>query len=267
MEKDKIYFASDLHLGSPLMGDSLIREKLFVKWLDSIKDDAKILYLLGDIFDFWFEYKEVVPRGFTRFLGKLAELSDAGTEIHFFIGNHDIWVFDYLPKEIGLTVHKKPLLTEIYGKTFYLAHGDGLYDNSRSFKCLRWIFHNRTCQILFGAIPPSWGVALAHSYAQHSRKKDITNPSPYFGEDKEHLVLYAKAYIKSYPETDYLIFGHRHILLDLMLSHKSRMLIIGDWLQYFSYAVFDGKDLTLKQFESEPIKAQKIDLQFNTHLH
>jgi UDP-2,3-diacylglucosamine hydrolase len=250
MEKNKIYFASDLHLGSPLVGDSLIREKRFVKWLDSIKDDAKVLYLLGDIFDFWFEYKEVVPRGFTRFLGKMAELSDSGTEIHFFTGNHDIWVFDYLPKEIGVIVHKKPLLTEIYGKFFYLAHGDGLYDNSTSFKCLRWIFHNRICQTLFGAIPPSWGVALAHSYAQHSRKKDISNPSPYFGEDKEHLVLYAKEYIKTRPEIDYLIFGHRHILLDLMLSHKSRMLIIGDWLQYFSYAVFDGKNLSLEQCEN-----------------
>lgn len=238
-----------MHLGSPVFGDPLVREQFFVRWLDAVKEDAKVLYLLGDIFDFWFEYKQAVPRGFTRFLGKLAELNDSGVEIHYFTGNHDIWVYDYLPKEIGLIVHKKPLVTEIDGKTFYLAHGDGLGDKSHSFKLIRSVFHNRFCQFLFRLIHPDWGIGLAHIWARHSRQKELANPAPYFGEDKEHLVLYAKAYIQTHPETDYLLFGHRHILLDLMLSRKSRMMIIGDWLQYFSYAIFDGKELTLEQFE------------------
>jgi len=245
MAKDKTFFVADMHFGSDVFGSSSEREKRFVSWLDSIKMEAKAIYLLGDIFDFWFEYKKAVPRGFTRFLGKIAEMSDAGTEIHYFTGNHDIWVYDYLPKETGVILHKTPFVTEISGKTFYLAHGDGLGDESQSFKLIRWIFHNRFCQKLFSFIHPSIGIGLAHSWAKHSRSKELTQPAPYFGEDKEHLVLYAKSYIQTHPDTDYLIFGHRHILLDLMLSKKSRMMIIGDWLQHFSYAVFNGEELTL----------------------
>jgi len=245
--KDKIYFISDMHLGSPVFGDSREREKRLVRWLDSIKEEAKALYLLGDIFDFWFEYKHSVPRGFTRFLGKLAELSDAGIEIHYFTGNHDIWVYDYLPEEIGLVLHKKPLITEIDGKTFYLAHGDGLGDYSHSFKFIRWIFHNRICQILYRLLHPDFGIMLGNTWAYHSRRKELLHPLPYFGEDKEHLVLYAKSYIQTHPEIDCFIFGHRHLLLDLMLNSKTRMMIIGDWLQHFSYAVFDGKELRLEK--------------------
>jgi len=246
--KDKIYFISDMHLGSPVFGDAREREKRLVCWLDSIKEEANVLYLLGDIFDFWFEYKYSVPRGFTRFLGKLAELSDAGVEIHYFTGNHDIWVYDYLPGEIGLVLHKKPFITEIAGKTFYLAHGDGLGDYSHSFKLIRWIFHNRICQILYRLLHPDFGIKLGNTWANHSRRKEFNNPLPYFGEDKEQLVLYAKSYIQAHPEIDYFIFGHRHILLDLMLTPKTRMMIIGDWLQHFSYAVFDGKVLRMEKF-------------------
>ena len=245
--KNKIYFASDMHLGSDLSENPKVTEKRFIRWLDSIGDSAKVLYLLGDVFDFWFEYKKVVPKGFVRFLGKIADMSDKGTEIHFFTGNHDIWIFDYLPLETGVIVHKEPLTTEIGGKVFFLAHGDGLGDNSRSFKFIRWVFHNRICQILFAGIPSRWGIGMAHSWSRSSRKK--TAPLPYLGESKEHLVLFAKEYIKKHPETDYLIFGHRHIMLDLMLSNKSRMMIIGDWIQFFSYAVFDGENLSLEQFE------------------
>lgn len=248
MAKDKTYFVSDMHFGSDVFGASLEREKRFVRWLDSIQAEAKAIYLLGDIFDFWFEYKTAVPRGFTRFLGKIAEMSDSGTEIHYFTGNHDIWVSDYLPQEIGVILHKQPLVTKISGKTFYLAHGDGLGDKSHAFKLIRWIFHNRLCQKLFTLIHPDIGIRLAHAWAKSSRMKELTHPTPYFGENKEHLVLYAKEYLQSHADTDYLIFGHRHILLDLMLSKKSRMMIIGDWLQYFSCAVFDGKDLILEQF-------------------
>ena len=250
MAKDRIYFASDIHLGSSARENPLITEKRFVRWLDLIKDSAKTLYLLGDIFDFWFEYKRVVPKGFTRFLGKIAEMHDNGTEIHFFIGNHDIWMFDYFQKEVGIIVHKEPLVTEIAGKKFYLAHGDGLGDNSSSFKFLRSIFRNRICQFLFKRfIPSAWGLGFGHAWAKHNRKKSFANPIPYLGEDKEHLVLFSKQYIKQHPEIDFLIFGHRHIMLDLMLNKKSRMMIIGDWMEYFSYAVFDGSNLMLEQFE------------------
>jgi UDP-2,3-diacylglucosamine hydrolase len=236
-------------LGSDVFEDSKIREKRFVRWLDSIKDETKALYLLGDIFDFWFEYKKVIPRGFTRFLGKIAEMYDNGTEVHFFIGNHDIWMFDYLPQETGAIIHRQAFTTEIYGKQFFLAHGDGLGDDSRSFKLIRSIFHNRACQYLFAHFPPNWGIGFAHWWSRHNREKDLLSPAPYFGEDKEHLALYAKEYIKEHPDIDYLIFGHRHILLDLMLNRKTRMMIIGDWMRYFSYAVFDGKDLTLEQLQ------------------
>lgn len=234
-----------MHFGSDVFGLSSEREKRFVRWLDSIRAEAKTLYLLGDVFDFWFEYKHVVPRGFTRFLGKIAEMSDAGTEIHYFTGNHDIWVSDYLPRETGVILHREPFVTEISGKTFYLAHGDGLGDESHSFKLVRSIFHNRLCQKLFSMIHPSVGVGFAQRWAKRSREKEFARPTPYFGEHKEHLTLYAKSYIRAHPAVDYLIFGHRHILLDLMLNEKSRMMIIGDWLQYFSYAVFDGEDLRL----------------------
>jgi len=245
MERKNIYFASDMHLGTDVFEEPIVSEKRFVRWLDSIKDDAKALYLLGDIFDFWVDYKHVAPRGFTRFLGKIAEMSDAGVDIHFFIGNHDIWMYDYLPKELGITIHRKPLLTEIDGKTFYLAHGDGMGDRSLSFTIIRWLFRNRFCQFLFGAIHPRWSIAFGYAWARQSRTKEKQNPIPYHGEAKEHLVVYAKEYIKNHPETDYLIFGHRHILLDLMLTQKSRMMIVGDWIQYDSYAVFNGEDLEL----------------------
>ncbi|MCL1938818.1 MAG: UDP-2,3-diacylglucosamine diphosphatase [Candidatus Azobacteroides sp.] len=247
MAKDKIYFASDMHLGSDILENPKKSEQRFVCWLDSIQEEAKALYLLGDIFDFWFEYKKVVPRGFTRFLGKIAEMYDRGTEIHFFIGNHDIWMFDYLQEEVGAIIHKKPLTVEINGKIFYMAHGDGLGDSSRSFGLIRSIFHNRTCQYLFAHFPSTWGIGLAHKWSRHNRKRDFAASLPYLGEEKEALVLFAKQYLREHADIDYFIFGHRHIMLDLALNRKTRMLIIGDWMRYFSYAVFDGENLTLEQ--------------------
>jgi UDP-2,3-diacylglucosamine hydrolase len=247
-EKNKIFFVSDAHLGSSTICDSREREKMLVRWLDSIKHEAKALYLLGDIFDFWYEYKKVVPRGFTRFLGKLAELSDAGLEIHYFIGNHDIWIFDYLPNEIGLILHKEPYTTEITGKTFYMTHGDGQVDFSVSFKIIRSIFHNRVCQFLFRLIHPDLAIKFASVWAEHSRRKELMNPVSYLGVDKEHLVIFAKSYIKTHPEIDYMIFGHRHIPIDLMLTPKNRMMIIGDWMQHFTYIVFDGEELRHEKF-------------------
>lgn len=238
-----------MHFGSNIFEDPKVSEKRFVRWLDSIKEDAMAIYLLGDIFDFWFEYNKVVPKGFTRFLGKIAELSDSGIDIHFFTGNHDIWMFDYFPSELGITVHREPIMTQIHGKAFYLAHGDGLGDHSKSFKIIRAIFHNRVCQILFSGVPTRWGIGFGHWWSKHNRKKNIARAVPYFGEEKEHLVVYSKEYLKQHPETDYLIYGHRHILLDLMLSKRTRMMILGDWMEFFSYAVFDGENLLLEQFE------------------
>lgn len=238
-----------MHFGSDILEDPLDTERRFVRWLDTIKNDALALYLLGDVFDFWFEYKKVVPKGFTRFLGKIAEMSDNGTEIHFFIGNHDIWAFDYLPKEVGAILHKEPLVTEIYGKKFFLAHGDGLGDESYSFRFLRSVFHNRFCQFLFARFPSAWGIGFGHWWSRHNRSSSLSRPTAYLGEEKEHLVKFSKQYIHQYPDTDYLIFGHRHILLDLMLNKRSRMLIIGDWMEYYSYAVFDGVEVSLEQYE------------------
>ncbi len=248
--RTKIYFASDIHLGSNFFEDTRITEKRFVQWLDSIMPDAKALYLLGDVFDYWFEYKYVVPKGFVRFLGKIAEMTDHGIEVHFFIGNHDIWAFDYLPKEIGVILHKEVYLTEIHGKKFYLAHGDGLGDNSRSFKLIRSIFHSKICQKMYAAIHPRWTFAFAHRWSGYSRKEGLdAGDAGYLGEDKEYLVKFAKQQILKMPDIDFFIFGHRHIMLDLMLNKKTRLLIIGDWLQHYSYAVLDETgNISLEQF-------------------
>jgi len=252
-----VYFLSDAHLGSLAIEHGRMQERRLVRFLDSIKEKAAAVYLLGDMFDFWNEYKYVVPKGYTRFLGKISELTDMGVEMHFFTGNHDIWTYGYLEKECGMTVHHQPLTTEIYGKEFFLAHGDGLGDPDGKFKLLRWMFHNRTCQILLNAIHPRWGMALGLNWAKHSRQKRGTDGKepPYMGEDREHLVLFTKQYLKTHPNIDYFIYGHRHIELDLMLSRKSRMMILGDWIWQFSYAVFDGEHMFFEQYiegESQP---------------
>ena len=245
----KIYFLSDAHLGSRAIEHSRTQERRLVNFLDSIKYNAEAVYLLGDMFDFWYEFKLVVPKGFTRFLGKLSELSDLGVEVHFFIGNHDVWCGDYLTKECGVILHRKPLTVELHGKEFYLAHGDGLGDPNPSFKLLRAMFHSVTLQTLFSALHPRWSVDLGLNWAKRSRLKRENGKEPdYMGEDKEFLVLYAKEYLKIHPTINYFIFGHRHIMLDLMLNRAARILILGDWINYFSYAVFDGESLILDQY-------------------
>ena len=251
--RTKIYFASDAHLGARSHKDPLAVERKLVRWLDSIKADAKAVWFLGDMFDYWYEYKYVVPKGFTRFLGKLAELSDSGIEIHFFIGNHDVWMFDYLPAEIGATIHREPLTIDLLGKRFFLAHGDEVDNRSRSFQLIRWIFRNRICQILYSAIHPRWTFGFALGWSLNSRKKGLkkATETAYQGESSEYLVQFAKSYLKTHPDIHFFIFGHRHIMLDLMLSRTSRILIAGDWMQYFSYIVWDGDNLSLDQFEPE----------------
>ncbi len=251
-----VYFLSDAHLGSLAYAHKRMQERRLVNFLESIKHKAAAVYLLGDMFDFWHEYRTVVPKGFTRFLGKISELTDLGIEVHFFTGNHDIWMGDYLEKECGVTLHREGAVLEIYGSLFYLAHGDGLGFESHSFKLLRGIFHNRICQCLFAALHPRWGVAFGREWARRSRlkRKDGKEP-PFMGEDKEPLIKFSKEYLQTHPDINYFVFGHRHIQLDLLLNGKTRMLILGDWISQFSYAVFDGEHLFLEEFiegESQP---------------
>lgn len=243
-----IYFISDLHLGAGTFDNPLDYERRVVRFLDSIKDDCEQLYLLGDIIDYWFEYKYVVPRGFTRFLGKLGEMSDAGIKIHWFTGNHDIWIFDYIPQETGAEIHYGPYSTVLQGKNFYMAHGDGIGEDTRSYKLMAGFFRNKVCQKMYRWIHPDLATAFAHNWSKHSRLSGSKFPD-YLGEDKEFLVKFAKQYIKENPDTDYLLFGHRHIMLDLMLSRRSRMMILGDWITHFSYAVLKDGQMSLDQFE------------------
>ncbi|MDD6977885.1 MAG: UDP-2,3-diacylglucosamine diphosphatase [Prevotellaceae bacterium] len=245
-----VYFLSDAHLGSWAIDHGRMHERRLVRFLDSIKHKAAAVYLLGDMFDFWYEHKYTVPKGYTRFLGKLSELTDMGVEVHFFTGNHDIWAYSYLEEECGVIMHRKPITTDIYGKVFYLAHGDGLGDPDIKFKLLRRMFHNTICQRLFSAIHPRWSMWLGLTWAKHSRMKRINGEEPpYMGENKEHLVLYTKQYMKSHPNVDVFIFGHRHIELDLNLSKNVRMMILGDWISQFTYVVFDGDHLLLEEYE------------------
>lgn len=245
----EIYFLSDAHLGSLAIPHGRMHERRLVGFLDRIKHKAEAVYLLGDIFDFWYEYKTVVPKGYTRLLGKLSELSDIGVEIHYFTGNHDLWVGDYFERECGMTLHRRSATVELYGKVFYLAHGDGLGMGDHKYKILRKIFHDPTCQRLFSAIHPRWGMAFGLDWAKHSRLKRADGKEPeYMGENKEPLVLFAKDYLKTHPDINYFIFGHRHIELDLMLTHESRLLILGDWINLFTYAVFDGEHLFLENY-------------------
>lgn len=244
-----VYFLSDAHLGSRAIPHGRTHERRLVNFLDSIKHKAAAVYLLGDMFDFWYEFKLVVPKGYTRFLGKISELTDLGVEVHFFIGNHDIWCGDYLEKECGVVIHRQPLTCEIYGKEFFLAHGDGLGDVDQKFKLLRAMFHNKMLQRLFSMLHPRWSVELGLEWAKHSRLKHGNKADPeYMGEDREPLVLFTKNYLKTHPNINYFIYGHRHILLDLLLNRTSRMVILGDWINEFSYAMFDGENMYVEQF-------------------
>lgn len=250
MNTKKIYFASDVHLGAPYIKDARAHEVRFVSWLDKVKNDASEIFLMGDIFDFWWEYKRVVPRGFTRLLGKLSEITDSGIPVHFFIGNHDIWVKDYLENECGLTMHYKPEVREMNGMSFYLAHGDGLYDPSLGFKFLRKAFHSTILQKLFETfVHPDLAVKIGKYWSGKSRMgHDQKHSATFLGEDKEHLILYSKDYLKS-NSIHFFIYGHRHIVLDMMIKKDSRVVILGDWISHFTYAELDGQNMSLKSFE------------------
>lgn len=234
-----------------------MQERRLVNFLDSIKHKAGAIYLLGDMFDFWFEYKTVVPRGYTRFLGKISELTDKGIEVHYFTGNHDLWMNGYLEEECGVILHRETATTcEIYGKLFYLAHGDGLNDAEKGFKFLRKVFHNRFCQRCFAMLHPSWGVSFGRNWARHSRlKREDGQEPPFQGEKNEPLICFAKEYLNDHPDINYFIFGHRHIEYDLFLSRTSRLILLGEWIELCTYAVFDGEHMFVENFiegESEP---------------
>ncbi len=246
-QKSKIYFISDVHLGAPALNNNRERERLFVKWLDEIKQDASMIFLMGDIFDYWYEYKKVVPRGFTRSLGKIAEIADSGIPVHFFTGNHDIWIFDYLPEELGVHVHKDILRTDLLGKKFFLAHGDGLDPFDKGYHFLKKIFTNRFFQWAFARLHPNLGIAIAHAWSKKSRLSKGER-IPFKGEEKEGLYLYAKS-VSKIEEVDYFIFGHRHLLLDLQLEENTHYVNLGDWISYFSYGVFDGVKFELKTYK------------------
>lgn len=242
----KIYFASDFHLGSYPREISRKREQNIVAWLDDIKKDASELYLMGDVFDFWFEYKNAIPKGHVRFLGKLAELADAGVKITLFKGNHDMWMFGYLKEEIGAEIVDNELLIERGGKTFYLHHGDGLGPGDRKYKWLKKIFRSRICQWLFARIHPNLGIAMAQKWSRQSRISAGVQER-FEHEDKEWLVSFAKEKLQT-EQIDFFIFGHRHLPLDLPLPRESRYINLGEWLNYNTFAVFDGNQLLLKSW-------------------
>jgi UDP-2,3-diacylglucosamine hydrolase len=244
----KIYFASDAHFGLSGPANSLPRERLFVQWLERIRHDAVEIYLLGDIFDFWFEYKKVVPRGYTRILGKISEITDMGIPVHFFTGNHDIWVFDYLPEETGMVIHKEPLTAEFNGARFFLAHGDGLDERDRGFLLLKSIFNNRMLQWLFSRLHPNFAVWFAHKWSYNSRySKDLV--VPYRGDENEEQVIFSNRMLDK-NHYDYFVFGHRHLPFNVTLKNgKSRCINTGDWLWHFTYGVYDGKTMEVKKFE------------------
>ncbi|MDO5761100.1 MAG: UDP-2,3-diacylglucosamine diphosphatase [Bacteroidales bacterium] len=277
-----IYFISDAHLGSRAIEHRRTHERRLVNFLDQIKDKAEAVYMLGDMFDFWFEYKEVVPKGYTRFLGKVSELTDLGVEVHFFAGNHDQWMGDYLERECGAIIHRSPSTIDLYGKIFYLAHGDGLDSRDKEWKTrfMFWCFRNRTLQHMARWIHPHFFMNFGLNWAKHSRmSRQKRQPEtdaegrvktaegfynstklvgyesaqgngeePYKGEDKEGLVLYAKDYLKTHPDINYFIFGHRHIEVDLLLSKDARVVILGEWMTLFTYAVWDGEHLFVDNF-------------------
>lgn len=240
----KIFFASDFHLGLPTGSPPVEREKKVVSWINSVAPDAKEIYLLGDIFDFWWEYKLVVPRGFTRFLGTVSSITDSGIPVHFFTGNHDMWVGDYLSSECGITVHTGPLTAIFNGKKFYLAHGEGLGTRDPFYKILLSIFHNKPLQVLYSALHPAIGVGIGHKWSLNSRLvKGISKG--FLGEEKEDLVRHARSVLKT-DNIDYFIFGHRHLEMTYTLKEGAEIVFLGDWIKTGSYAEWDGNTLSLR---------------------
>lgn len=242
----KVYFASDNHLGAPTSEASLPREKKFVAWLDAAKEDAAAIFLLGDLFDFWMEYKTVVPRGFTRTLGKLAEISDAGIPIYFFVGNHDLWMNGYFEEELNIPVYHKPQEFMLNEHRFFIGHGDGLGPGDKGYKRMKKVFTNRFCKWLFRWLHPDLGVRLAQYLSVKNKLISGDEDTKFLGEDNEWLVQYCKRK-ESQKHRDYYIFGHRHLPLEITINDTSKYINLGDWISYYTYAIFDGKEVQLKK--------------------
>ena len=252
VENQKIYFLSDFHLGAPDHASSLEREKLLVQFLDEIKNDATEIFLVGDMFDFWYEYKRVVPKGYVRLLGKLGELTDSGIAIHFFVGNHDMWMRDYFQKELNIQVYFKPEEFERGEKKFLIGHGDGLGPGDYGYKRLKKLFRNPVSKWLFGIFPPILGIGLANYLSRRSRAAGLQE-EVFLGEDKEWLIIYCKEVLKE-KKIDFFVFGHRHLAIDYRLNETSRYINLGDWMLYFTYAVFDGSMMELKSYKGKEAK-------------
>lgn len=243
----KIYFSSDNHLGAPTHEASLPREKKFVAWLDEVKQDAAAIFLLGDLFDFWFEYKTVVPKGFIRTLGKLAEISDSGIPIYFFVGNHDLWMSGYFEKELNIPVFHKPQEFSINNKLFFIGHGDGLGPGDKGFKRMKKVFTNPVFQWLFRWLHPDIGVRIAQYMSVKNKLISGDDDAKFLGEENEWLAQYSKRKL-SEKHRDYFIFGHRHLPLEIPLKEDSKYMNLGDWVQYYTYGVFNGEKLELKKY-------------------
>lgn len=244
-----LYFASDFHLGAPDAQKSAAREKALLTWLNHIEESAHSIFLLGDIFDFWFEYKSVVPKGYVRLLGKLAQMSDNGIHIHFFKGNHDMWMFDYFQQEIGVQLHNDAYQFEYEGKRFYLHHGDGLGPGDYKYKFLKLFFRSRLCQWMFARLHPNFGIGLASFLSRRSRAKGGKKDQVYNGPAQEWLFQFVKEQEVSEPQQDYYLFGHRHLPLVLPVG-TAKYFNTGDWLKYYTFAVFDTKELHLMKWEN-----------------
>jgi len=244
----KIYFASDFHLGVPNAESSLERERKIVRWLTSIEHDAHEIFLVGDIFDFWFEYKHAIPKGFSRLQGKIAELTDRGIPVHFFTGNHDMWMFDYFPKELGVTVNRSNVERVWNGKTFFIGHGDGLGPGDKWYKFMKKCFEARWTRWCFARLHPNFGIGMANFWSRKSRAATGDSDSKFLGEENEWLVIYCKEQLQE-KHRDYFVFGHRHLPMDIRLNETSRYINLGEWIHYTTYGVFDGKELTLEKFE------------------
>lgn len=247
--KKHIYFASDFHLGAPNAEESLVREKRIIAWLDSIFETTQELFLMGDLFDFWFEYKHVAPKGYIRFLGKLCEFTDAGIPVHVFIGNHDMWMFDYLEKEVGVKIHRENVFRTFSDKTFFLGHGDGLGPGDHGYKFIKKVFANKFCQWLFARLHPNFSFGMAQFWSRKSREGNGSNDEKFLGEENEWLAIYCKEQLQI-QHHDFFIFGHRHLPIDIKLNEQSRYVNLGEWINYNTYAVFNGEELLLKSFEN-----------------
>ena len=247
----KVYFASDFHLGIPDRATSIEREKRICQWLDEIKHDAALLYLVGDIFDTWFEYRNVIPRGYTRFLGKLAELSDNGLRIEVFTGNHDLWMLDYFTKELNIPVHHQPITMEINGKKLFIGHGDGLGPGDHGYKVLKKVLRSNISQWLYRRVHPDTGVGLAEWFSRLGPKHaEGIIKKEFLGREKEMLVQFGLETLKT-EHFDYFIFGHRHIAIEYPLTPTCTYINLGDWIVYDTYAVFDGEKAKLVYYKKD----------------